>query len=132
MGNKTIGKKFIRNNDGTMTIPGCVLDIAPIFYSPAGESALDNLIALVGEDGCLTIGEYILAFCNSTQPELMGMLCEGFATDTPLNPIVKLLEKLPPIITLRALVTQKLCQSSPGLIEYVSPFYKAISGVKRL
>ena len=122
-------RKFDRNDDGTMVVPVAVVVVGEIFNaSPAGD-AVRHLIALVGEDGAIDLGEYAASFDGRAHTALLGSLAEGWRSTLPLRPVVEVLLLLDPRITLKALVAQRVCRTNPALTEHLLPFYKATSGV---
>lgn len=131
--------EFTRNEDGTIEVPVGVVDVAAIFFLGGTESAVANLVSLIGEEAAIRLGEYAASLAQLTHPQLLGCLSEGWTSLTPLAPIIELLQKLDPCFTLRALLAQRLCSSyRDGWIHFsgtltvgqLLPFYATCAGLR--
>lgn len=130
--------QFIVNEDGTVQIPVGVVDVAAIFYMGGTHSAVSKLVALIGEEQAIRLGEYASTLAQLTHPQLLGCLCEGWTSSKSLAPIVELLQKLDHCFTLRALLAQRLCSAyREGFVHFsiilpvsqLLPFYATMSGL---
>ena len=123
-------KQFVRNEDGTYTVPGAVVTVSTIFHSDSTEGAVHNLINLVGEANAITLGEFVYSIETYKHEFLLGMLAEGWRSNLPLRPVLDVLLLLDRNFTLRALVAQRVCTASPDLAKHLLPFYRATSGLE--
>lgn len=102
--------QFTRNADGTVEVPLGVVDVAACFALGSTQYSVAKFVELVGgEATAIELGNYAEELAKLTHPQLLGCLCEGWASLTPLAPIVELLLKLDKVFTLRALLAQRLC-----------------------
>lgn len=130
--------QFTRNPDGTIQVPAGVIDVAAIFALGSTHNSVTKLVALVGEEQAILLGEYAEVLSRLSHPQLLGCLSEGWTSTRPLAPIVELLQKLDPCFTLRALLAQRLCSDyRDGFIHFsgtltvsqLLPFYVTTSGL---
>lgn len=122
--------EFVRNSDGSITVPAGVLEVAAVFFGSDPGSNIQHLIELVGEANALALGNYAASLSGRAQPELLGMICEGWLSATlPLSPVLKVLGQIDGKFTLRVLIAQRVCRGTPGLADHLIPFYKTASGL---
>lgn len=122
-------KRFVRNIDGTSTVPGAVVTVSTIFNAGSTEGAVTNLLNLIGESNAITLGEFAASIDALPQPYLLGMLAEGWRSKLPLRPVLDVLLLLDRNFTLRALVAQRVCTVTPELAAHLLPFYRKTSGL---
>ena len=122
-----------RNDDGSIaTVPTALLDLVPIFgITGVHYISIQALIERLGEARCNALAEYAESLAGLTFREYAGMLAEGWYSETPIGPVIDLLEKLDGRITFRAVVAQRLGQTDAQLAAMLSGFYLTASGLRK-